>query len=51
MLQLFMTYLILIVHKFVSVGRISTIIGDESTGALLHNIRKFEPIWEPLPET
>ena len=51
MLQLFMTYLILIVHKFVSDGRISTIIGDETTGALPHHISKFEPIWEPLPET
>ena len=28
-----------------------SIIGDESTGALLYHIRKIEPIWDPLPET
>ena len=44
MLQLYMTLLILIVHQFVSIGQLSTIIGDEGTGALLYHIKKCEPI-------
>ena len=44
MLQLFMTLLILIVHQFVPIGRISTIIGDENTGALLYHKNNVEII-------
>ena len=44
MLQLYMTELILIVHQLISIGHLSTIIGDETTEALLYHIRKFEPI-------
>ena len=51
MLQLFMTQLNLIVHQFVSIGHLRAKIGFESYGALLYHIRKFEPIWDPLPET
>ena len=42
---------LLIVRQFVSIGRLSTKLGDESTQALLHHIRKFEPIRDPLPKT
>ena len=46
----------MIVHQFISIGRISTVIGDESTGGLLHHIRNFEPrlafksllVWQSL---
>ena len=44
MLQLYMTKSILIVHQFISIEHLSTIIGYEGTGALLYHIRKFEPI-------
>ena len=46
MLQLLMTQLI-----FEGQPICFTINGDESIAALLNNMRKFEPIWETLPET
>lgn len=50
-LKLIMTKLIFEGYQFVSIGHVSTIIGDESFEAWLSHMRKFGPMWGTLPET